>query len=221
MQIAAFYTYVHHRADDGQVFYVGKGKGARAQSSKGRNPFWHRTAKKHGIRVEIAAPWSTEAEAFEHEKFLIACFRDMGHPLSNLTDGGEGVSGLKFSDEARARMVQRQTGKTVSAEVRAKMSATHKAMGPHPNSIAALRGRPVSSETRARMSAAHRGRTVPKERREQISATLTGRPLSEERKAVLKAAMNRPEVKAKQTAARKGKPWSAARRAAYLNRGLS
>jgi hypothetical protein len=28
-----FYTYVHHRADDGKVFYVGKGKGS---AMKGR-----------------------------------------------------------------------------------------------------------------------------------------------------------------------------------------
>ena len=78
---AGFYTYIHTRVDDGKVFYVGKGKGARAHSTKGRNQRWVRTAAKHGLKVDIAARWPTEAEAFDHERLLIACFRDMGHPL--------------------------------------------------------------------------------------------------------------------------------------------
>ena len=40
---------------------------------------------------------------FEHEKVLIACFKDMGYKLANLTDGGQGSSGLKQLDETKQK----------------------------------------------------------------------------------------------------------------------
>jgi hypothetical protein len=85
-----FYTYVHRRKTDGRVFYVGKGSGGRAWSGRGRNQYWHRTVKKHGIEIGVAAWWVDEESAFSHERLLIACMRDMGHPIVNGTDGGEG-----------------------------------------------------------------------------------------------------------------------------------
>jgi len=118
-----FYTYIHRRADDGKVFYVGKGKGARAHSHASRNAHWQRTVAKHGIGVEIAAYWPTEAEAFEHERFLISCFRDIGQPLCNLTDGGDGPSGFKHSAETRAKISRIQIGKKLTPEHRAKVGA--------------------------------------------------------------------------------------------------
>ena len=102
LPMRGFYTYVHRRADDGKVFYVGKGKGSRANSTRSRNPYWASTARKHGVRVEIAALWACEAEAFEHEKLLISCFRDLNQPLCNLTDGGVGISGYRHSAETSA-----------------------------------------------------------------------------------------------------------------------
>ncbi len=87
-----FYTYLHLRESDNKPFYIGKGRGRRAWSHTSRNRKWESTVQKHGLKVEILAEWSVEQEAFEHEKFLISCFRDMGHELSNMTDGGEGVS---------------------------------------------------------------------------------------------------------------------------------
>lgn len=64
-----FYTYLHRRASDNLPFYIGKGKGDRAYRTNHRNPYWHRTVRKHGLTVEVLAHWLTEAEAFEHEKF--------------------------------------------------------------------------------------------------------------------------------------------------------
>lgn len=89
-----FYTYAHY-TPEGRLFYIGKGNGARAYSSKGRNVFWRRVVKKHGKpKVQILANWDTEQDAFSHEVLLIDCFRDMGYRLSNLTGGGEGSIGL-------------------------------------------------------------------------------------------------------------------------------
>jgi hypothetical protein len=87
-----FYTYIHTRASDNMPFYVGKGNGRRSHSREGRNPYWHHTVAKHGIKIDIAAKWSSEKEAFSHEKFLIQCFTDMGFPMVNMTTGGEGGS---------------------------------------------------------------------------------------------------------------------------------
>lgn len=98
-----FYTYAHYRLSDNSVFYIGKGKGSRAYSADPRNPFWSNVVRKHGFKAEILAVWDTEQEAFEHEKFLIACFRkDLKIVLCNLTDGGEGRSGFTNTAEVRA-----------------------------------------------------------------------------------------------------------------------
>lgn len=83
------YTYFHTRNDTGMVFYVGKGQNNRAHDL-GRNPHWNHVASKCGHTVHIAAKWETEKEAFEHEKFLILCFKGLGHKLTNMTEGGDG-----------------------------------------------------------------------------------------------------------------------------------
>lgn len=98
-----FCTYSHHKPD-GTLFYIGKGSLKRAHAKDNRNPHWKNIVAKHGYKVKVLAQWLTEAEALEHEKFLISCFRDMGFTLANITSGGEGVSGHKHSNESKAKM---------------------------------------------------------------------------------------------------------------------
>ena len=98
-----FYTYSHSKPD-GSVFYIGKGVGDRAWAKDNRNIHWHRTVKKHGYNVDVLAHWDTEDKAFDHEKFLISCFRDMGIKLVNMTNGGEGSAGYKWTDEQKAKV---------------------------------------------------------------------------------------------------------------------
>jgi group I intron endonuclease len=101
-----FYTYLHLRESDGKPFYIGQGSISRkrAYSHLGRNQHWHNTVAKHGLKVEIIAEWKTHNEVIEHEKFLIACFRDMGFPLVNMTDGGEGVNGYKHDEKTKEKI---------------------------------------------------------------------------------------------------------------------
>lgn len=139
-----FCTYLHRRQGSNAVFYVGKGSAERARSTRGRSRYWRNIVAKHGHTVEVLAHWLTEAEAFDHEKFLIACFRDLRAPLCNLTDGGEGASGYVHTSEARAKIAASSKGRVASAETLAKMSARQG-------------GRVISSEHRAKLSAARMG----------------------------------------------------------------
>lgn len=140
------YTYIHRKASTGEIFYVGKGKRAdRMKLRTGRSQRWTRTVVKHGFVPEIVAKWHTAEEAFEHERLLIQCFKDMGVGLCNHTDGGEGAPGYKQS-----------------AETRAKRSASSQ-------------GHRKSQDTIARMRVAQAGKTISQETRKQISQTLVGR----------------------------------------------
>ena len=90
-----FYTYAHY-TPQGRLFYIGKGQGGRAHSFYQRGSYWQNIVNKYGKpTVQILADWTTEKEAFDHERLLIACFKDMNMQLCNRTDGGEGFSGFK------------------------------------------------------------------------------------------------------------------------------
>lgn len=177
-----FYTYIHTRADDLKVFYVGKGtaRDNRANSIKGRSPFWHRTVAKHGLKVDICMRFEKEADAFEHERFLILCFRELGAPLANLTDGGEGVSGFKVSEETRKKMSAASKGRKRTPE---QIEAT----------AAANRGKKRPPEVVAKILAAKAGFKHSAETKEKIRLIRTGTTSS-------------AETRAKQSAAAKGVP---------------
>lgn len=88
-----FYVYLHRRATDGGVFYVGKGKGKRAWVTASRTDYWNRVARKHRVIVEICQDGMEEEGSFLLEEWLIAKFRHDGVQLVNMSTGGEGASG--------------------------------------------------------------------------------------------------------------------------------
>jgi len=125
-----YYVYLHARPrteDVFGVFYVGKGKGKRAYDFKERNPFHSSVIKKHGESNILVSkiPCSSEGIAFDLEKGIIKCLRRMGVSLSNMTDGGEGMSGYKYSEESRKKMSEAWVGRIVSEETKAKLSNVH------------------------------------------------------------------------------------------------
>jgi hypothetical protein len=94
----------------------------------------------------------------EAERFWIRFYREeVGADLTNLTDGGEGALGLKWSDEARARI----TGRTKSAEVRSKISLS-------------LLGIEVPEERRKRISLSNKNKPKSAAHRKAISDGLKG-----------------------------------------------
>lgn len=101
-----FYTYAHVREDTGVIFYIGKGSGRRFNSKQGRSQWWNNVYAKTPISYHILAYWETEADAFAHERLLIACLSN----LVNLTEGGEGCSGVPCSDKRKAEISKQFKG---------------------------------------------------------------------------------------------------------------
>lgn len=106
-----FYVYIHRRADDGRVFYVGKGTGRRAWSFSHRGDWWKRVKNKHGCHVEIYMGDLCEKDAFKYEVAIIWAMRFIGEPLVNVTDGGEGTSGWKRTEEWRQKVSYANKGR--------------------------------------------------------------------------------------------------------------
>jgi len=116
----SFYVYVHRRATDGRVFYVGKGSGSRSHSSHQRSKYWKNIVAKHGYITEIVQTNMLEWWAFELEIELITFYgRDV---LCNLSDGGEGSSGWIPTEEFKRNVSIFQTGKKRSKETCEKIS---------------------------------------------------------------------------------------------------
>lgn len=163
-----FYTYAYLR-EDGTPYYIGKGKGRRAFEKSGR-----KFSPPPRDRILFLKKNLTEEEALRHEIYMIAVLgrKDKGEGiLWNFTDGGEGLSGFKPTDETRAKVSQSLLGNT------------------------RRRGKPNSLETRRRISENNKGRTFSPETKEKIKRALQGKPKSAEHKAKLKeAALNRKPI---------------------------
>ena len=118
-----------HRDDYGKVFYVGIGKNyGRAFDYKNRSDFWKRYSKNHGIKSEIVAEGISYDDAKELEIFLISELgrRDLGlGNLVNMTDGGDGILGLKHMAETKRKIGKANSGGT-SWSKGLKLSKEHK-----------------------------------------------------------------------------------------------
>jgi hypothetical protein len=103
-----FYTYLWLR-EDGTPYYVGKGKGKRGFISAGHS--YHRP--KDSTRI-ITQEWPSESDAFVAEKFLISYYgrMDLGTGLlANRTDGGDGTSGYRWTQDHKDKISISHQGK--------------------------------------------------------------------------------------------------------------
>lgn len=154
----------------------------------------HTAIRKYGpdaFIVELLEE-TTDNQLNDRERYWIAELQ----PAYNMTEGGDGVRGHTHTAETRAKLSAMRTGeknhfygKKHSAETRAKISATKRSQPPPditPEHRAKLRarqaslaeskrGKPLSVETRAKLSKSLRGRRLSAETRAKISAAAKAR----------------------------------------------
>lgn len=222
--------------------YVGqhKGKNLRQYLQQKQSEARHRlAARSHlyaAMRKYSEETWSihplavgvdNRAKLDELERHYVRVLKtqhpDVGY---NICRGGEGFTGPQ-SESAKAKITAALIGHHVSAETRAKIGAA--------NAITA-KGQKHTPEHNAKMAAIMAGRhtstgmlgrTHSPETLEKMRESAKRRGISSETRAKINAALGdpareyhhpsyaTPEGNAKNSAAKLGKPWSAARRAAY------
>jgi len=171
-----YYVYEHWRPDTGECFYVGKGQGDRAYFMKRRSKHHKNIVSKletMGMCVEVRlyASGLIEKEAFELEKVRIAHYKNLGFRLANKTEGGDGISGYRHTEEAKIHFSKifkgrpknkGTTGLKLSEETRKKMSEIKK--GKKPNNFGkSYKKKPLTEEARKNMSLAGKKRAQTEE----------------------------------------------------------
>ena len=131
---------------------------------------WIQSLKQHGLRpkIELVLLVENKNEANNVESLLINFYRSTGYELTNSAQGGKGKA-HRHSEETKARISASKMGHPpymlgfkMSTETKAKMSAAQK-------------GRTFTEETKARMSIAQKKRKpISNETREKMSAASKG-----------------------------------------------
>ncbi len=156
-----FYIYAYLR-EDGTPYYIGKGTKDRAWSKK---KFEIRLPKNKD-RIVIMETNLTELGAFALERFYIRWYgrKDIGTGiLRNKTDGGDGISGLIFSKEHRAKMSLAAKGKPKSEAHKKAVSVAVKGKPKH-----GLRGKPQSEEHKRKLGEIRSKRVLSEEWKEKL-----------------------------------------------------
>jgi hypothetical protein len=177
-----FYVYAFLRSRDSIVgprlspYYIGKGKMSRAfdLSRKGAKPPSDRSY------IVFVQEGLTEAEALALEIFCIKLYGRVDNGsgiLRNLTDGGEGVSGYRFSEEGRQRLSLAHVGIRHSEETRRKMSNSRKGQLNHnygrKDMISNFKGKKHTEDARRKISLAKTGQKQSLETIEKRANSLT------------------------------------------------
>jgi hypothetical protein len=165
-----FYTYAYLRVDR-TPYYIGKGEGTRAYYKRKDEI----KPPKDKSKIIFLKQNLTEEEAFKHEIYMIAVFgrKDLETGiLRNKTNGGDGSSGLKHSEEFKRKQSNRMRGenhpnygkrgknnrrygKSHSEETKIKMSEKMKGKNNH------RYGKSPSEETKRKLSEAIKGEKHP------------------------------------------------------------
>lgn len=117
-------VYVHQKATNGEIFYVGKGRKWRENEKHGRNKHWLNIVAKHGFTVCIVAANLSNEDACAFEKLLI---QKLGREtLVNYTDGGDGSEGYRHTEQAKLKM----RGRVFTEEHKKKLSEAKKKNNP-------------------------------------------------------------------------------------------
>lgn len=143
--------------------YIGSGKNIK------------RAFKKYGIEnfEKLLVQYvETKEEADKQEIFWIAHYKEKGMAQYNITNGGEGVVGLKHSEESRRKMSksQKEYYLSLTEEERKIKCGNRKGKIPWNKGIKEN----LSEETRKKMSEAKKGHKVSEEHKRKMSEALKG-----------------------------------------------
>ena len=120
---------------------------------------WIRSMIRNKISPTIHLIESVVGDGCESERGWILIMRSMGWPLVNTTNGGEGVVGLRHSDDTKAKWSAARKGKNLGHE--------------------------VSDETRRKIGLAHKGKKISQQHRQALSRANKGKKISESTKSKL------------------------------------
>lgn len=177
---------------EGDLRYVGKTEkslekrleqhlvAARGGRDKSYRAKWIRSLLRQGIRLELRVVQIIECaleEANEAERYWIDYFRKAGCRLVNQTSGGDGISGYRFSKEARSRMSASRKGR---------------------------KQRPFREETKRKMSEAAKRRWASPEERRSASVKMTALLQGNTRR---KGKKDKIETSLRKSKARGGRPF--------------
>jgi group I intron endonuclease len=132
----------------------------------------YRSIKKYGkenfdmLIIDKTDSWKG---AEDKEKYYIKKLNTKAPNGMNLTNGGEGVQGAKFSDAVRKQMSIDRMGRKATKQAKINMSK-------------AQRGKVMSDESKRKISDSHKGIGHTKETRKKLSIINTGKKLSDEHK---------------------------------------
>jgi group I intron endonuclease len=124
---------------------------------------WLRKVLAAGLQpiLEIVEEATVDTWA-ERERYWIAHYRALGCPLVNHTDGGEGVLGLRHSDDVRRKISEARRGRGQWPEERKREFSERFGGSGNP-----WFGHQYTDEEKARISAALTGRPSPKKGKSQ------------------------------------------------------
>ena len=105
--------YQHRRADNGQIFYVGKASNPyRKLKTQNRNSRWHEIVNEAGgfTAEEIVSNVDEDLSLLAEQEYIDK-LKKLGLPICNLTTGGQGRSGWNPSEETRKIWSEQRKGK--------------------------------------------------------------------------------------------------------------
>ena len=176
------YAYIRNKNTNngayGTPYYIGKGVRGRAFGWHGK----HLSVPKNKNFIVIIEENLTELGAYALERWLIRWYGRIDIQtgiLRNLTDGGEGGSGVKRREETLLKQSASLKGKTKSSEHKQKLSES-------------LKGRIVSETTRQKLSQSRKKRDEnhykhSEETKNKISNSHKGKLVVQETKDKLRA----------------------------------
>ena len=177
------YTYVDKK--NNEIVYIGKDSNIDTnerhkqhfQPSKYNEQPINRILQNNPDRYIYQVLWEIDDCTNNHLNQMEIYYIKKYNPQFNFTDGGDGMTGFKHSEETRKKMSENNArywkGKTLSEETRKKISEAKK-------------GKTHSEETRKKMSEANKsknnpmyGKTHSEETRKKMSEAKKGKTLSE------------------------------------------